>query len=157
LLNYAYNRITEAAINPPQPPQEPETEPETDNDTESFLKAARWLRHDPSGAGAKVVAELRGVRWVGGTNHQFDASGISGWPEGSMGPGINAVCCLFVERNGTWEGGKYDWLRNPPTTRNTNNVGGYLAVSPRSGETVRFVLIDVRGRQATNYVEAVWP
>lgn len=124
--------------------------------TEEFLRNANWLRTDPAGRDAKVTKQLRKVNWVGGTNHNFDMDPINDWPESRVVGGCYGVCCLFIQRGGRWEGGKYDWLPWPQRTRNTNNVGEYLKVLPRSGEVVRFVIISPDGRQATNYVEAVW-
>jgi hypothetical protein len=121
--------------------------------SEAFFRGLRWLRTDPSAPGAKVTKNLGGLS-VSGDNVFFTMDDIGDWPNQGDTHGVMAMA---VNRNGTWEGGKFDHVRRDTRQRDFKNIRGYLPVFPVSGERVRFWVINYPGTEASNYVETTWP
>lgn len=123
------------------------------NASEAFFREVRWLRTDPAAPNARVTKNL-GSLTVAPDGVSFVASDLGDWPAQGDAHG---VMCLAVVRDGVWSGGKFDHVRRDTRFRNFNNVGGYLPVNPRSGEPVRFWIVNYPGTEATNFFETTWP
>ena len=152
ILDYVEHRVTEheeagGTIDhmPPTP----------DAEDEAFFRDLNWLRNDPSGRDAKVTRDLQ-LRNLSASQVVVDLPDISGWPDGPWGADTKAIMCAAVERDGAWYGGKFEHVRPGQGERGLGNIGGYLKISPKRGEPVRFWLLSYDGRQATNVVEDVW-
>jgi hypothetical protein len=154
LLRYARSRVVEAVDNPPQPPE----------DKPAILHPAHmisqwWGGVNMSGAGVdpEYVLEVSpdGRSW---------SDAPASWPSGQAGPGSGeniASCCAaaYQRADGTWAGGKYEWLPRPPRPRSYNNiVGGYNGwEAPSSGTKVLLWAHTANGNRVSTPVEVVWP
>lgn len=134
-------------------PIEPPKDAPTTND-EAFFASLKWLRSDTTGPKAKVTKRLE-FKSISSSDIKFKADDLSDWPKGQF----QGVACIAVKRGllGGWEGGKFDHVRADTTSRDFKNLRGYIAVYPKSGETVRFWLLSYDGKQASNVIEVRWP
>jgi hypothetical protein len=138
----------------PEPTPDPEDQtPPSANESEEFFKQVRWLRSDPAAPDARVTKSLSNLE-ISGRNVFFEMDDLGAWSNQGDTFGVMAIA---VNRSGTWEGGKFDHVRRDTRQRDFKNVGTYIAVHPRSGEPVRFWVINYAGTEASNYVETTWP
>ena len=79
----------------------------------------------------------------------------------SHGNSDGAVACLFVKKSdGTWVGGKFDWISSSRTSRSfAGHVPGYvgwtLAGVPNPCEAA-FVIVSVDGKRRSNVISSTW-
>lgn len=72
-----------------------------------------------------------------------------------------ALACLFVERrDGSWGGGKFDWISSSRLTRDfANIVTGYRGWTLEDVDNpcrAAFVIVDSAGRRRTNIITCTW-
>lgn len=120
-----------------------------------------WTFGGVDGSGAAIdsprIGDLRmsadslSYRWVAGD--------LAAW---GMEPSTaGAMACLFVQRaDGTWAGGKFDWISSNRLTRSFKNIrAGYngwkLDGIPNPCQAA-FVIIDGGKRRRTNVITAQW-
>lgn len=80
------------------------------------------------------------------------------WPTNGDG-GCDAIICMFRKLDGTWKGGKFDWIRTGgQSVKLTENIeGGYGGhTTPADGETVAFMFMSVDYKQRSNAVFCQW-
>lgn len=141
------------------------------------------IEPDPADDADHVVRVI--VQWFGGVDmsgasvdEDYDlvvsADGAiwsrppSSWPVGNAGPGGGedavATCCAAYQReDGSWVGGKYDWLTADLRRRSFENIrdgypGGTNAwVAPRSGTKVLLWAHTASGHRVSKMAEVIWP
>jgi hypothetical protein len=119
---------------------------------EAFFRDLTWLRTDTTGPEAKVTKRLEFTS-ISPAGIRFQADSLADWGSAEL----VGVMCIAVKRGDGWEGGKFDNVRANTKDRDFKNVCGYINVCPRSGEPVRFWLLNYDGRQASNFIEINWP
>ena len=119
---------------------------------EVFFRDLKWLRTDTTGPEARVTKKLEFTS-ISPAGIRFEADSLADWGNSEL----VGVMCIAVNRGGVWEGGKFDHVRAETRDRDFKNVCGYIGVCPRSGEPVRFWLLSYDGRQASNFIEVLWP
>jgi hypothetical protein len=93
-----------------------------------------------------------------GLSFKYDAD-LSAW--GMAHGDSNAYACLFVKKSdGSWVGGKFDWISSSRTTRSfAGHVPGYsgwtLADVPNPCEAA-FVIVDGGRTRRSNVVSGTW-
>ena len=81
--------------------------------------------------------------------------GLSGWGLGNGDAG--AVCAVFIERDGQWVGGKFDWVSTSRTFRGLDHLESYSTwpsakiTLPLSGR-VAFVVTSADGKRRSNVI-----
>lgn len=116
------------------------------------LSLVRWLGSNY--AGAHVTATLLGASmdniWLHTQYEDYS------WPEKSVGgANVDAICCLFYERDGKVVGGKFDWWwHGGQALKGLENVrSGYNGhVFPVEGARVWTMIVSVDGKQRSNVV-----
>ncbi len=121
----------------------------------------RWTYGGVSGGGArKTSASIGGLsmsknnlsyRWTGDT--------LASW--GLSNSAIGAYACLFVQKSdGSWVGGKFDWISTSRQSRSFENIyHGYEGWSLRGVPNpcqAAFVIISADGKKRTNVITANW-
>ena len=145
------NRVVVVTNSPPLV-AEPLYPTNTPTSEEAFFRDLTWLRSDTTGPEAKVTKQLA-LKSISPAGIRFEADSLADWGNAEL----VGVMCIAVQRSGRWEGGKFDHVRADTTSRDFNNVCGYINVCPRSGEPVRFWLLSYDGRQASNVIDVNWP
>ena len=83
--------------------------------------------------------------------------GLSGWGLGNGDAG--AVCAVFIERDGRWVGGKFDWVSTSRSFRELKHLESY-SDWPSSGiklplrGRVAFVVVSANGKLRSNVILA---
>lgn len=149
-----------------QPAEEtPETpDPETPADPapsvdQADFSALKWQYGGFNGAGARLDSpRLSNLRSTGSRLYYKWDVDLSVWGLGHGDPG--ALCCAFFERpNGTWVGGKFDWVSTSRTDRELKHVEYYSNWGssgiklPWRGR-VAFVVVSADGRRRSNVLVA---
>ncbi|HMO51238.1 MAG TPA: hypothetical protein PKA21_08940 [Kiritimatiellia bacterium] len=121
--------VTNAIVVTNAPPVVPEAGNPTNelpvNESEAFFRDLTWLRSDTTGPEAKVTKRLT-FNSISPTGIRFQADPLADWGNAEL----VGVMCLAVQRGGRWEGGKFDHVRADTTSRDFNNVCGYINVCP---------------------------
>jgi hypothetical protein len=77
-----------------------------------------------------------------------------------MQPGLfNAVCVAFYQLpDGTWAGGKYEWLPTPPRPRGWGNIlNGYNGwVAPPRGTRLKLAVVESNGQRRSTIVDVTF-
>lgn len=150
-------------VMPPEPGDGEEGQQDGQDGEDDFLKGVKWLRNDPNGLRARVTKELKAFDVESENRMTYRADSLADWSTLTHGNGkiTSGVGCLFVKRDGKWTGGKFDHVYADGNWRDFKNVTGvhadYLPISPRSGEPVRFVLLNYEGTEASTWLEDTWP
>jgi len=103
------------------------------------------------------IAALR-MDGMSGLSYRWAGPNLSAW--GIAHTDAGALACLFVRRaDGSWVGGKFDWISTSRTTRDFKNLGGYngwsLAGIPNPCRAA-FVIVSADGRRRSNVIAADW-
>lgn len=122
--------------------------------------ALRWTYGGIGGGGySPSGVAISGLKASGNTlSFHYDAN-LSAWGYGK--DAIAAYACLFVQKSdGSWVGGKFDWISSSRSSRDLNNVrGGYegwsLAGVPNPCP-IAFVILDANGKRRSNVVVGTW-
>lgn len=90
----------------------------------------------------------------------FSCTPARRWHEGSES-GCHGEVHLYVKRNGKWEGGKFDHIRNSTVDRDFNNIRYkdyqiWKTLKPVTGEPVAMILINYAQTERTNAVFGQW-
>lgn len=86
--------------------------------------------------------------------------GLSGWGLGNDEAG--AICAVFIERDGKWIGGKFDWISTSRASRELKHLESY-STWPKSGiklpvtGRVAFVVTSADGKRRSNVIVAEVP
>ena len=144
---------------PPPVPDPPAPTPGTDEVPFASLKwtfgGFRGERAvlDVPRIGSLAFNGVRGLsyRWIGRT---LDAWGLSHSQAG-------ALACLFVQRaDGSWIGGKFDWISTSRTTRDFKNIfagyAGWDLIGVPNPCRAAFVIVSSDGRLRSNVIAADW-
>lgn len=86
-------------------------------------------------------------------------SDLSSW--GLASTDASAIACLFVQRSdGSWVGGKFDFISSSRTFRSLTNVmsgyGGWSLSGVPNPCQAAFVIIDRNGSRRSNVISATW-
>ncbi len=118
----------------------------------------RWDYGGFNGAGATLDSpRISNLRTDGRNLHYKWDVGLGGW--GLAHSDAGAICAVFFERNGTWIGGKFDWVSTSRAHRELKHVEYYNNWSssgvklPHSGR-VAFVVVSANGRYRSNVLVA---
>ena len=115
-----------------------------------------------SGRGAALSSpRIKGLR-ISGQNLSYSWAGpnLSAWGLGHDNYS-GAYACLFVQRSdGSWVGGKFDWISSSRTSRHLENVfhgyeGWSLGGVPNPCSAA-FVIVSADGRRRTNVIGGTW-
>lgn len=151
---------TNAPAVPPGAPDAPPATPDPATD-EAEYGALVWTFGGFDGSRAALseprIASLR-MDGMSGLSYRWAGPDLSVWGLGHADAG--ALACLFVRRaDGSWVGGKFDWISSSRTTRDFRNLGGYggwsLAGVPNPCRAA-FVIVSADGRRRSNVITADW-
>jgi hypothetical protein len=151
------------AVPPGAPPATPgtPTQPDTPAADEADYSAFTWAYGGFNGARAALdkprIASLR-MNGMSGLSYRWAGPDLSAW--GIAHTDAAALACLFLQRaDGSWVGGKFDWISSSRTTRDFKNLGGYkgwtLAGIPNPCRAA-FVIVSADGRRRSNVITADW-
>ena len=129
------------------------------NDAVPF-SSLRWSYGGVNGSGAQPSAvTISGLSCSrNGLSFRYNTN-LSAW--GLSYADAHALACLFVQKaDGSWVGGKFDWISSSRTTRDFVNIrGGYngwsLSGVPNPCK-VAFVIIDEGHRRRSNVIAGTW-
>jgi hypothetical protein len=139
----------------------PAVPPATPSADEADYSAFTWAYGGFNGARASLdkprIAALR-MNGMSGLSYRWAGPDLSVWGLGHTDAG--ALACLFVRRSdGSWIGGKFDWISTSRTTRDFKNLAGYggwsLAGIPNPTQAA-FVIVSADGRRRSNVITADW-
>ena len=151
------------AVPPDVPPATPgtPTQPDTPAADEADYSAFTWAYGGFNGARAALdkprIESLR-MNGMSGLSYRWAGPNLSAW--GIAHTDAAALACLFLQRaDGSWVGGKFDWISSSRTTRDFKNLGGYngwtLAGIPNPCRAA-FVIVSADGRRRSNVITADW-
>lgn len=121
----------------------------------------KWAYGGVNGAGAaKTSASIGGLRMSAGSlSYSWTGPTLASWGLGDNQ--IGAYACLFVQKSdGSWVGGKFDWISTSRRSRGFENIyGGYsgwsLAGVPNPCQAA-FVIISADCKKRTNVISGSW-
>jgi len=142
---------TNAPAAPPATPAADEAEYDTFTWAFGGFNGSRAALSEPR------IASLR-MNGMSGLSYRWAGPDLSVWGLGHTDAA--ALACLFVRRSdGSWVGGKFDWISTSRTTRDFKNLGGYgvwtLAGIPNPCRAA-FVIVSADGRRRSNVIAADW-
>ena len=151
---------------PPAPPVDPVVPPapvpppapEQYGDEVAF-SSLPWNYGGFNGSRAALDAPRIGsLRMGSNLAYTWKQSNLAAWGLGHSEAG--ALACLFLQRaDGSWVGGKFDWISTSRTTRDFENLGGYngwtLAGIPNPCRAA-FCIASADGRRRTNVIATEW-
>lgn len=125
-----------------------------------------WSNGGFSGKGARLdpVARITNLtfskaalayRWAGGGCEALGAK--------SAGDSDATICAVFFRHaDGTWRGGKFDWISTSRTSREMKHINGSTpyhnwdaSVIPNPADSC-FVIVSVRTGTRTNVIKSIW-
>ena len=145
---------------PPATPGTP-TQPDTPAADEADYSAFSWTFGGFDGSRAALdkprIGALK-MNGMSGLSFRWAGPNLSAWGLGHTDAA--ALACLFVRRaDGSWVGGKFDWISSSRTTRDFKNLDGYngwsLAGIPNPCRAA-FVIVSADGRRRSNVIAADW-
>ena len=110
------------------------------------------------GYGASGVS-ISGLRISGRSLSFHYGTNLSAW--GYSKDAIGGYACLFVQKeDGSWVGGKFDWISSSRSSRGLENVfGGYsgwtLSGVPNPCQAA-FVILDASKKRRSNVIAGTW-
>ena len=121
----------------------------------------RWSYGGINGGGAKKTsAAIGGLRFSRtGLSYSWTGPNLSSWGLGNSD--TSAYACLFVKKSdGSWVGGKFDWISSSRTTRDLKNVlqgyhGWSLSGVPNPCDAA-FVIVSGDLKKRTNVIVGKW-
>ena len=128
------------------------TPPPVEGDVD--LSKADWKKIN--GSKAKVTQQLTSMAFDGKYFRMTTSEGTKNWTP--FKDDCNQYSCFFVQRNGIWTGGKFDWQRPSNSPRSTKNIlSGYTdGVIPVKGEKVAYCQINLNCTERTNCRIVTW-
>ena len=119
-----------------------------------------WRYGGINGRGYKPSAvSISGLRAShGGLSFRYKTN-LSAWGYGNSD--IAAYACMFVQTaNGSWVGGKFDWISSSRSSRDFNNVysgyGGWNLDNVPNPCQIAFVIIDANSKRRSNVIVGTW-
>ncbi len=105
----------------------------------------------PRIANLRINGDILSYKWAGAT--------LRAW---GLSDSDLAICAFFYQRaDGSWVGGKFDWISTSRTTRNfmSHCNGGYsnwtLSGAPNPCQ-VAFVIVSADGKKRSNVITTTW-
>lgn len=159
-------------VTPVQQEQEVVTEPEVSTIPPVVVQQGdqlsrfpvRWFKAD--GSQAKVTKKLSSFTWEQNDLLRISYEDLTSWkstePRIYVESGCSGMVCLFVLRNQTWLGGKFEHLGNGQTVKMRRNIReGYMeengeVIIPQTGEEVCLCLLSYGLDERTNALRAIW-
>lgn len=125
------------------------------------FSSLNWSYGGFNGSAAALSSARIGNFNISGNKMTYSWTGdtLSSWGLGN--DQADALCCLFVKKaDGTWVGGKFDWISTSRTSRTLEHVtGGYngwtLSGVPNPCEAA-FVIVSKNGSKRTNVIAGSW-
>lgn len=124
------------------------------------FSSLRWSYGRFKGSGAKASGvQIAGLRMSKDSLSFTYRKNLSAW--GFSSGQTDAVACLFVQKSdGSWVGGKFDWISSSRSSRDLKNVrGGYegwnLSGVPNPC-SVAFVIVHKDGKKRSNVISGSW-
>ncbi len=123
--------------------------------------ALRWSYGGINGGGArKTSASIGGLRFSrSGLSYGWTGHNLSAW--GLSNSDTSAYACLFVKKaDGSWVGGKFDWVSSSRTSRDFKNIfegyhGWSLSGVPNPCDAA-FVIVSGDLKKRTNVLVGKW-
>ena len=124
------------------------------------FSALNWSYGGFNGAGAQPSdVSIAGLSMSSDSLSFAYVKDLSSW--GLSRSDAGALCCLFVQKaDGSWVGGKFDWISTSRTTRDLGHVkGGYNGWSLRGTANpcpAAFVIVSANGSKRSNVISTMW-
>lgn len=119
-----------------------------------------WSFGGFNGSSAQLSSPRIGNLRISGDSLTYSWTGetLRAWGLGDSDAG--ALACLFVQKaDGTWIGGKFDWISTSRTSRGLEHVYGYNGwnanVAPNPCEAA-FVIVSKDGKKRSNVIKGTW-
>lgn len=108
---------------------------------------------------AKTSASIGGLSMSGNKlSYSWTGDTLASW--GLADGDAKALACLFVKRSdGSWVGGKFDWISTSRRSRNlghTNGYGGWTLAGVPNPCAAAFVIVSADGKKRTNVITTTW-
>ncbi len=121
----------------------------------------KWSYGGINGSGAKKTsASIGGLRFTrAGLSYSWTGPNLSSW--GLSNSDTSAYACLFVKKaDGSWVGGKFDWVSSSRTSRDFKNIfegyhGWSLSGVPNPCDAA-FVIVSGDLKKRTNVLVGKW-
>jgi hypothetical protein len=120
----------------------------------------KWTYGGISGRGYSASGvSISGLRISGRSLSFHYGTNLSAW--GYSKDAIGGYACLFVQKeDGSWVGGKFDWISSSRSSRGLENVfGGYsgwtLSGVPNPCQAA-FVILDASKKRRSNVIAGTW-
>ncbi len=120
----------------------------------------RWSYGGFNGSGATHSGvNLSGLKISkGGFSFQYD-NNLSAW--GLSNGDASALACFFVQKSdGSWVGGKFDWISSSRTYRDLNHLhsgyGGWTLAGVPNPCRAAFVIVSKDGSKRSNVLAGTW-
>lgn len=119
----------------------------------------RWTYGGIHGKGSPSGVSISGLRISGSSLSFTYNTDLSAW--GYSKDEVAAYACLFVQKeDGSWVGGKFDWISSSRSSRGLENVlGGYegwtLSGVPNPCQAA-FVIVDANKSRRSNVIAGTW-
>lgn len=114
-----------------------------------------------NGRGAvKTSASIGGLRITrSGLSYSWTGATLASWGLADTTPG--AYACFFVQKeNGTWVGGKFDWISTSRRSRGFENIfygyGGWTLQGVPNPCQAAFVIVSSDCKKRTNVLSGTW-
>lgn len=122
--------------------------------------ALHWTCGGVNGSGASPSGvSISGLR-ISGSNLSFSyRTNLSAW--GYSSGDASAYACLFVQKaDGSWSGGKFDWISSSRSSRGLENVlhgyGGWNLNGVPNPCPAAFVIVDSKSKRRSNVIAGTW-
>ncbi len=122
--------------------------------------ALKWTYGGFNGSrAAKTSASIGGLSMSGNKlSYSWTGDTLASW--GLADGDAKALACLFVKRSdGSWVGGKFDWISTSRRSRNlghTNGYGGWTLAGVPNPCAAAFVIVSADGKKRTNVITTTW-
>lgn len=124
-----------------------------------------WKFANVNASGAKLTsAKISNLKISkGGLTYSWAGDTLSSWGI-SNGDHTKAYACLFVKKSdGTWVGGKFDWVSTSRTSRDFENItgrhagyGGWTLSGVPNPCEAAFVIVSADKKKRTNVIKSTW-
>ena len=119
-----------------------------------------WSFGGVNGSGASHDSvQISGLKFSNsGLSFSYDTN-LSAW--GLSHDNAGALACLFVQKSdGSWVGGKFDWISSSRTTRgfagHVPGYNGWVLTGVPNPCNAAFVIISANGRKRSNVISGTW-
>lgn len=122
--------------------------------------ALKWTYGGFNGSrAAKTSASIGGLHMSGNSlSYSWTGDTLASW--GLADGAADALACLFVQKaDGSWVGGKFDWISTNRRSRgleHTNGYGGWTLADVPNPCAAAFVIVSADGKKRTNVITTTW-